>query len=121
MHTDDTLTIFEDLTVRIGAEFRKFNNCTCPAFDTRELPRETNARNRRELKRSGAQRESDPRPSTSVSDGEAEPEPTFKSNKPLRKVLNIQTYKHHSLGDYPKMVRQFGTTDSYSTEPVRHI
>jgi hypothetical protein len=57
MHTDDSLTIFEDLTVHIGAEFRKFNNRTCPAFDTRELPRETNARNRRELKRSGTQRE----------------------------------------------------------------
>ena len=28
------------------------------------------------------------------------------------------TYKHHSLGDYMDEIRERGTTDSYSTEPV---
>ncbi|KAN0088099.1 hypothetical protein V8E55_006720, partial [Tylopilus felleus] len=32
------------------------------------------------------------------------------------KVLNIQTYKIHSLADYPVQIRMFGTTDSYSTQ-----
>jgi hypothetical protein len=34
------------------------------------------------------------------------------------KTLNINTYKFHSFGDYVAAIRQYGTTDSYSTEPV---
>jgi hypothetical protein len=94
------------MTFRIGSEFRKFNKRTCPAFDTRELRRETNARKRRHSKKA------------SVSKPASKPE---SASGPLPKKLNIQTYKHHSLGDYPKTIRLFGTTDSYSTEPVREI
>jgi hypothetical protein len=36
------------------------------------------------------------------------------------KTFNLDTYKYHSLGDYAEHIRQYGTTDSYSTEPVRH-
>jgi hypothetical protein len=35
-----------------------------------------------------------------------------------RKLFNLRTYKNHSLGDYVKMIRTYGTTDSYSTELV---
>jgi len=28
------------------------------------------------------------------------------------------TYKYHALGDYVDTIRRFGTTDSYSTQPV---
>jgi len=34
------------------------------------------------------------------------------------KELNINTYKMHTLGDYPDTVLFFGTTDSYSTVGV---
>jgi hypothetical protein len=34
------------------------------------------------------------------------------------KTLNLNTYKHHALGDYSATIRKYGTTDSYSTEPV---
>jgi hypothetical protein len=34
------------------------------------------------------------------------------------KTFNLDTYKYHSLGDYTEHIRQYGTTDSYSTEPV---
>jgi hypothetical protein len=37
------------------------------------------------------------------------------------KVLNLNTYKWHALGDYTSAIRQFGTTDSYSTEIVSVI
>jgi len=33
--------------------------------------------------------------------------------------FSLHTYKHHSLGDYVETIRRYGTTDSYSTEPVR--
>ncbi|KAH7918173.1 hypothetical protein BV22DRAFT_1025018, partial [Leucogyrophana mollusca] len=32
------------------------------------------------------------------------------------KLLNLQTYKYHALGDYPNTIRRFGTTDSYTTQ-----
>jgi len=35
------------------------------------------------------------------------------------KTLNLNTYKFHALGDYTSTIRQYGTTDSYSTEAVR--
>ncbi|KAG8730049.1 hypothetical protein FRC10_003179, partial [Ceratobasidium sp. 414] len=31
-------------------------------------------------------------------------------------TLNLDTYKMHSLGDYPDSVEEHGTTDSYSTQ-----
>jgi hypothetical protein len=36
----------------------------------------------------------------------------------LKKPLNLNTYKNHSLGDYTNTIRRYGTTDSYSTEMV---
>ncbi|KAK0479044.1 hypothetical protein EDD18DRAFT_1312527 [Armillaria luteobubalina] len=34
------------------------------------------------------------------------------------KILNLLTYKFHSLGDYCWTIPQFGTTDSYSTQII---
>jgi hypothetical protein len=42
----------------------------------------------------------------------------YTEDEPLKKNFNLQTYKYHSLGDYVKTIRQFGTTDSYSTTTV---
>ena len=114
MHTDDTLRIFDDLTVRIGSEFRTFNERTCPAFDTKELRREADARKRQRAKRASANgppKSSKSRPSASNSTETA-------ADGQLPKTLNIDTYKHHCLGDYPRAIRQYGTMDSISTEPV---
>jgi hypothetical protein len=41
------------------------------------------------------------------------------TNARKQKKLNLRTYKHHALGDYVDTIRRFGTTDSYSTQPVR--
>lgn len=43
-------------------------------------------------------------------------------NSPCRwlKTLNLNTYKAHSHGDYAATIRRYGTTDSYTTEPVRN-
>jgi len=118
MHTDDTLKIFDGLTVRIGSNFCAFNKHTCPAFDTKELRREFDARKRRQAKRASANGASNSsnlhyKPSASNLTSKAE------ADGPLPKTLSTDTYKHHSLGDYPKAIRQVGTIDSISTEPVR--
>ena len=96
MHIEPTLEILDQTTVRIGSEFRAFAAKTCLKFDTKELRRETEARKHRQSK---AGKKS-------------------KSDGPLPKTFNLQTYKYHSLGDYANTIRCFGTTDSFSTEPV---
>lgn len=110
MHTDSTLKIFDEITADIGAEFRTFERETCSVFDTRELPCEANARQRRKQK---SKQGCLPAPAERGSlDGSA----TAEGRRP--KKFNLQTYKYHSLGDYPDTIRQYGTSDSYSTEPV---
>lgn len=100
LHTDITIDQLEEVTTRLGQELRDFQTKICPAFQTKELPREVNARKRREAKNQSAN-------SQPGSQGERK-----------TKTLNLQTYKLHSLGDYGKTIRKYGTTDSYSTEPV---
>jgi hypothetical protein len=109
MHTDQTLKILDTATVEIGEELRKFNGKTCPAFDTKELKREADARTRRLLKK--ARRSSRTAPGSA---GSAQ-------NTRLSKQFSLQTYKLHSLGDYAATIRMFGTTDSYSTERVSNF
>lgn len=122
MHTDPSLDLFDAVTIATGAKFRGFTNKTCPAFDTYELNRETNARRRRQ-----AQKTSKVSDAASSRDNSARFGATNTSSADAgntgrrRKTFNTQTYKYHSLGDYPNTIRRLGTTDSYSTEPVSSV
>jgi hypothetical protein len=98
MHHDLTLALLEHTTTLLGAQMRLFYRDTCCKVQTKELRREAQARARREVK---------------AVDGTAS-----SSRKPA--TLNIFTIKFHFLGDYPSVIRRFGTTDSYSTETVSH-
>jgi hypothetical protein len=98
MHTDHTLVLLRATTATLGQKFRGFAGDTCSVFNTRELPGEVEARQRRQGN------------NATVSEG---------SNTTRRlKTFNLQTYKFHSLGDYETTIRRYGTTDSYSTEIV---
>jgi hypothetical protein len=108
MHTDSTLAIFDDVTIDIGAKFRTFERETCSSFDTRELNREANARKRRRTRKKGPEALNVVNPTNS-----SDP-----LDEARLKKFNLQIYKHHALGDYPDTIRRYGTTDSYSTEPV---
>lgn len=110
MHHDLTLDIFDSVTSLVGAEFRKFMDETCPQFVTRELPRERDARKRRLAKKSQSK--------TGSSQDVGSDPASSNADTLLLKTLKAENYKHHSLGDYPMIIRTFGTTDSYSTEPV---
>ena len=105
MHTDETLALLDKITVRLGRHLRHFQLKTCAAFNTRELKQEAERRQRREPKNPGRNSTAPAAASTSQA-----------TRKP--KTFNLQTYKVHALGDYSSTIRKFGTTDSYSTEPV---
>jgi hypothetical protein len=105
MHTDSTLELFSQITIAFGARIREFQAKTCPAFSTRELERERAARVRRQDKKKKATMETNCNPQKSSS-----------GRQP--KEFSLKTSKYHALGDYCNSIRRFGTTDSYSTQPV---
>jgi hypothetical protein len=101
MHSDLTLDIMDQVTASLGDAFRHFSDKVCPAYNTKELPREANARHRRQSKKPNATKNTQPANGT-----------------PRKKTFNLQTYKYHSLDDYCKTIRRLGTTESYSTSVV---
>ena len=109
MHTDNTLEVMESVTVRLANHLRTFTNETCTAVSTKELRHEVQARTRRQG------REALLRQGTLSSQQNSAHTATRKV-----KTLNLQTYKLHALGDYVEQIRTYGTTDSYSTQPVSY-
>ena len=107
MHTEDTLGLMESVTAPLGNHLRTFASETCAAFSTRELHREAEARTRRQgreaLLKQGISRNQ---------------QNGLHTTTRKAKTFNLQTYKVHALGDYVEQIRLYGTTDSYSTQPV---
>lgn len=132
LHTDETLNYLDKLTSDLGDRLRTFEKKTCTAFQTRELPKETRARNRREARQAdkskGKARAVEDNNQLAKQSQKELPAETSSSNrkrsafkiKPDRqfKAFNLNTYKTHSLGDYADMIRRYGTVDSYNTEMV---
>ncbi len=118
-HTELSLAVMESVTIELGSLLRKFQETTCPVFDTRELNREESARKRR-AEATGRKRSGKKKQGVAALDAEttADSSESKRAAGKLRKTLNLKTYKDHSLGDYVETIRQNGTTDSYSTEIV---
>jgi hypothetical protein len=136
MHSDLTLEILDQRTIDLGEQFRQFKVKVCTAYHTQELDREVDARSRRQAKvaakRAEKGKENDivrgtasqkPRAAANTKGKEKasleqlQDVPITKQSR-RKKSFNLQTYKFHALGDYVASIRRFGTTDSYSTEPV---
>ena len=132
MHTDVTLELLSQVTISFGTRIRAFQEKTCAAFSTHELEREQAARVRRQDKmkaaaetNSNAQKGKKATAETK-SNTQKGTQATTKTNSQPRKSssgrqpkqFNLNTYKYHALGDYCNTIRRFGTTDSYSTQPV---
>jgi hypothetical protein len=113
MHTDVTLELLSQVTITLGTRIREFQEKTCTAFLTHELERERAARMRRQEKKKAAA-ETNPNPQNRKNT--TKPQKSNSGKQPKR--FNLNTYKYHALGDYCNTIRQFGTTDSYSTQPV---
>ena len=112
LHTDFTLAWLDESTKAFGKQIRRFESHTCSFFDTRELPHEEAARSRRQRKKK-EETINLPNPSPLV------PAPsTATPGRTKKKVFNLILIKLHALGDYVKTIKTFGTTDSYSTQPV---
>jgi len=116
MHSDLTLNIMDQVTSAVSDQFRNFKAQVCSAYNTQELCQEVEARTRRYAKQAAKQaggQESNQ--SSSILKEQAAGSP---KNMQRKKIFNFQTYKFHALGDYVSTIRQYGTSDSYSSEPV---
>lgn len=102
LHTEDTLAFFDSATVVLGETVRKFSRTVCSHYHTTELPHEHAAHGRRMAAIAAKQPQNAQGRTVGVK----------------VKLLNLQTYKYHALGDYPNTIWCMGTTDSYSTQPV---
>ena len=100
LHSESTLTYLEKLTRDLGKQMRQFRDKTCSHFETFELPREVEARNRRQQSKAQGK------------------QPEGGSGGKKIKSLNLLIYKWHALGDYIRTIRLFGGTDGYSTQLV---
>lgn len=110
MHTDETLESLEKATQDLGKQVRHFEAHTCSLFDTKELPKEEAARARRQQQKAAKNKMKKGAAGTaSMAAG------------PKVKKFNLKTYKWHAMGDYVRSIRRFGTTDSYSTQPVCNV
>ncbi|KAG9097673.1 hypothetical protein FRC06_007313 [Ceratobasidium sp. 370] len=124
LHTTATLKIFKSLTTRLGTALRNFVTLT-KTLDTRETAKEY----ARRKKRAGASKASlisqrtrvttnTTRAATTTVTRASKAAPQDKSDGDGRRIvrLNLDTYKTHSMGDYPGSIEEYGTTDSYSTQ-----
>ena len=107
LHTSTTLNTLEKATTLLGTILRHFSRTTCDAYRTMELPQEEAARGRRQAALAAKEGSSSRR------------------NQPAtgskQRRFNLSTYKLHALGDYANTIREYGTTDNYTTQVVRTL
>lgn len=101
LHTESSVTLLDDAHTAMMAHLRIFTDTVCPAFDTWELPRESEKRARAQ-----AVQQSTTQPRSSTASGRK------------RRSFHLRTVKTHLLGYYPAYIRRIGTSDSYSTNIV---
>jgi hypothetical protein len=93
---------------------------TCSVFDTRELPKEVNARTRRKAaasaKRGGLGKGKE-KATTGSKSSKRKGKQQDSTSRNL-KLFNLSTYKLPALGEYIWAILQYGTTESYSTQTV---
>ncbi|KAG2058593.1 hypothetical protein BDR06DRAFT_980408 [Suillus hirtellus] len=97
IHTGNSLDLLSQATRCLGQQLQKFQDSTCSAFWTMELPGEIAAHQKNIFNLNSA----------GAGTGPSGAHP---------KAFNMQTYKLHALGDYISSIKMFGTTDLYTTQ-----
>ncbi|KAF9014697.1 hypothetical protein BDZ89DRAFT_893776, partial [Hymenopellis radicata] len=110
LYSDSSLHHFHAVTRRLTDGLRLFQKSVCP---TTETPKEAAARVRREARRAAQ---------TTTSGSVPLPTAAPSTQKPRKKTVkteyNLDTYKIHAIPDVPACIREFGTTNGYSTMAV---
>ncbi|KAJ6525271.1 hypothetical protein DFH09DRAFT_1329080 [Mycena vulgaris] len=111
MHTDSALKVLDAVTTLLGRQMRYFASVMCPKFKTVETDSEYAAQSRAATRREAAKTNTGSNPAPSNL-----PNTQTQTSGKRAVVFSLNTYKHHSMGDYAPTIHRFGTTDSYSTQ-----
>ncbi|KZP28578.1 hypothetical protein FIBSPDRAFT_728633 [Athelia psychrophila] len=117
LHTETTRSHLAKTTVEVGKELRRFRDDTCENIKTTALLKEEAARARQKARR-------DAKKATASKDGVADagaksdsaPPAKARRAKKLKKLFDLNNSKTHNLPDYAPMIKDFGTTDSFSSQ-----
>ncbi|RXW14382.1 hypothetical protein EST38_g11471 [Candolleomyces aberdarensis] len=104
LHTEHTIEHLSEVIKEFSKLIRKFREDVCSSCNTVKTPSELS---RREQNQACQKVPGVPQ--------ETHQQDVFHGRQP--KLLNLETYKFHSLGDYPAYIYLFGPTDSFSTQP----
>jgi len=107
VHTDGTLDMFQASTKSLMAAVWQFIWDTCKFYVAQELPKETAACGWCMAALTAKQGSHSTKGKTSAA--------------PKGKKLNLETYKYHTLADYPKTIRMFRTADNYIRRSYVHL
>jgi len=125
LHTEDTLSSFEQLTKPLGEKLRLFAGKITKDFVVKELPKEAAAKARRAAaslrqKTTKGKEPAKTAPIKKSTKGKKPAKKSTKGKKSEKKTISMSllTYKLHALGDYAQTIRQHGTTDSYNSQTV---
>jgi hypothetical protein len=102
LHTDTMLEMMETVGTALCQAIRDFATITCPQYKTRELPQETHAHTSRQQEQAKCGKGTRQRKTAGIKD----------------KSFNTATFKLHCIPDYVPTIREYGMTDSYSTQTV---
>ncbi len=106
---ETTVRDLENSTRRLGFALREFKKVVCASYHTTELPSEEAARGRRKVALAKKK----------AINGNEQPAREKDGRGKKDKEFNLSPYKLHALGDYADTIRQFCTSDNYTTQVVR--
>lgn len=104
LHSDITLKLLRQETIRLGKELRMFQSEVCSRYETYETPKEAASR----VRAAASRMQSAGAPANVEGLGARR-----------RRTFNLSTSKIHALGDYVDEIITYGTTDNFSTQLVR--
>jgi hypothetical protein len=107
LHTTGSLEAFKATRQELGQALRLFNSDVCRLYTTRELPRETAARERREAR--AVQK--------AIEQGQLPPAKSIDSTQKAV-AFPMNTFKLHGTTHLPEDICVYGTSDNYSTHTV---
>ncbi|KAG9104782.1 hypothetical protein FRC07_009737 [Ceratobasidium sp. 392] len=123
LHTTESMKIFKSITTRLGTALRNFVKLT-DELQVHETPKEYARRKKQAeaskskslLRRTPAANRAHANKNKASSQKKADGSGSGDGEGRQIVTLNLNTYKFHSIGDYPWNIEEYGTSDSYSTQ-----
>jgi len=112
LHSDLSIKLLNNNTTELGKSLRTFQRHVSPNYDTKELSKEVDARQRQKAGKNTKQPDRKGKGKQKASDDNN----GGTNVAPKPKPFNLSTYKIHVIGYYAKFIVRFGTTDGYSTQ-----